>query len=913
VVGETLSHYRIVERLGSGGMGDVYRAEDLQLRRLVAIKTLRDTAVAPHGAQRLLAEARAASTLNHPNIAVVYEASEVEHDGRRVNFIAMEHVDGTTLHALIGRGLLDLAQVLDIAEQTADALADAHDHGLVHRDVKPSNVMVTAAGRVKVLDFGVAQRRGGRVAAAGDSTHTAEWAEGATGFVGTLPYIAPEQATGRDVDGRADMFSLGVMLYELACGTPPFTGENPMQTLEAILRCDVPPLPGVDRDPRLPRIELVIRRMLTRDREGRFANLREVRDALAAIRLGERLPEALEAAGGAAGVLVARFQNISGNPEDEWLGAGMSETLATDVGQLEEISVIPRARVADVLKTFDLPHATDADEQVLLRAGRELRVRWMITGGFQRSGDAMRVTASLTEVASGRLVKLTKVDGTLTAIFTLQDRLARELLEALRGAAGTPEADEEPEVEVEAGAAAGAMAGARKATSRRTRMGSPSAAPSEEAATDSSADEEKEAEAGAAAGAEAADVGVSPDALSDAAARARQAALAKTKTGKPSERARAAGRAAASPVPSPGMTDASAYPVVTSAAAAAPAPETGVMAAYEAFSRGVLNLSAETFESLDRAVWLFERAVSLDPAYARAYVELGAAYSTKAEYLSMPELRGRAVASLRRAIELQPKSARAWRELGATLLTMGQVDDAVAAIRRALAIDPQDASAQGAMGRALFVGYARFEDAAGWFTCALERNAKAGWYALQLAHCAALLRDFPRGEQAARRAMELQEAFLSGREGLFIAGGYIRAGHLAALQGRHAEAIDYFQREIDFLLRTEHALRNRILVELNARLGSAHLHLGDARKAEAAFTVALDSFERRVRLGADDPFTRYYAASIHALRGDAEPALAFLERALSQQRAFTAARARIEPEFDALRTDPRFQRLVGSA
>jgi TolB-like protein/tetratricopeptide (TPR) repeat protein len=908
VVGETLSHYRIVERLGSGGMGDVYRAEDLRLRRLVALKTLRDTAVGQQGAQRLLAEARAASALNHPNIAVVYEASEVEHDGRRVNFIAMEHVDGTTLHALIGRGLLDLTQVLDIAEQTADALAAAHDQGLVHRDVKPSNVMVTAAGRVKVLDFGVAQRRGGRMAAAGDSTHTAEWADGATGFVGTLPYTAPEQATGRDVDGRADMFSLGVMLYELACGAPPFTGENPMQTLEAILRGDVPPLPGVERDPRLPRIELVIRRMLARDRDHRFANLRDVRDALAAIRQGERLPGAiyaLEGMTGVAGVLVARFQNISGNPEDEWLGAGMSETLATDVGQLEEISVIPRARVADVLKTFDLPHASESDEQVLRRAGRELRARWLISGGFQRSGDAVRVTASLTDVASGQLVKLTKVDGALTGIFTLQDRLARELSEALR-AAGTPaaDADANEEIDVEARSAAGASARVGKTASRRPGAGSSPGTPSEI---------EVETEAVAA-----------PEA--EAAAEARRAARARTSSARPTGRARAAGRAASSPSssslsspsPSPGTKDAGPYPVATTAASAsvpapAPAPETGVMAAYEAFSRGVLNLSAETFESLDRAVWFFERAVGLDSAYARAYVELGAAYSTKAEYLSMPELRGRAVASLRRGIELQPKSARAWRELGAVLVTMGQVDDGVAAIRRALEIDPQDASALGAMGRALFVGYARFEDAAGWFTCALERNAKAGWYALQLAHCAALLRDFPRGEQAARRAMELQEAFLSGREGLFIAGGYIRAGHLAALQGRHAEAIDYFQREIDFLLRTEHALRNRILVELNTRLGSAHLRLGDTGKAEAAFTIALDSFERRVRLGADDPFTRYYAASIHALRGDAEPALAFLERALSHQRAFTAARARIEPEFDTLRSDPRFHRLIGPA
>ena len=158
--------------------------------------------------------------------------------------------------------------------------------------------------------------------------------------------------------------------------------------------------------------------------------------------------------------------------------------------------------------------------------------------------------------------------------------------------------------------------------------------------------------------------------------------------------------------------------------------------------------------------------------------------------------------------------------------------------------------------------------------------------------------------------MELQEAFLSGREGLFIAGAYIRAGHLAALQGRHADAIGYFDQEIDFLVRTEHALRSRILVELNARLGAAYLQVGETRKANAVFDVALESFDRRVRLGADDPFTRYYAAAIHALRGEAEPALAFLERALAQQRAFTAARARIEPEFDSLRDDPRFQRLM---
>jgi len=156
----------------------------------------------------------------------------------------------------------------------------------------------------------------------------------------------------------------------------------------------------------------------------------------------------------------------------------------------------------------------------------------------------------------------------------------------------------------------------------------------------------------------------------------------------------------------------------------------------------------------------------------------------------------------------------------------------------------------------------------------------------------------------------LQSSKISGREGLFIAGGYIRAGHLAALQGRHAEAVEFFLREIDFLVRTDHPLRHRILVELNARLGAAYLRLGDATRADGLFEVALGSFERRVRLGADDPFTRYYAAAIHALRGEAEPALAFLERAMTKQPAFTAARAAIEPEFEGLRADPRFQRLI---
>ena len=780
MVGGLLSHYRILDRIGSGGMGDVYRAEDLQLRRIVALKMLRETADDEVGG-RLLTEARAASALNHPNIAVVYETSEVEFHGRHLAYIAMEYVDGTTLAALAGGEAMDVDRLLDIGEQIAAALAEAHRQGVVHRDLKPSNVMVTPAGRVKLLDFGVAHWHTPAATAPDDITRRIDLADTTGRVVGTLPYVSPEHATGRDIDGRADMFSLGVMLYELACGRLPFEGRTIAQVLENVLRDDAPRFTDVQRDGRLLQLERIVRRMLARDPQRRFADLGEVRDALASIRVGGRFADAVDSQD-VVTVAVAGFVNISGGADNDWLGAGLAETLIAGAAQLDGVAVVSRERVSEILKRL-AEQTGERGSSLVLSAARELRARWLVSGAFQTAHDAVRVTASLTDVDTGQVTQTTKVDGTLPAIFDLQDRLVRQLAGWLRGA---------------------------------SVQGSGSSS------------------------------------------------------------------------------------------------ETAVIDAYEAFSRGLLNRGVETFEALDRAVTLFERAVRLDPSYARAHIELGVAYATKADYLSMSELRDRALSSLRRAIELQPESGRAWRELGWILTAMGQNAEGIAAIRRALAIDPDDATAYAAMGRALFIGSARFAEAAEWYDRALTRNPKAGWYALQLAHCAALLRDFDRGQRAAERAMELQEAFLSGREGLAIAGGYMRAGHLAALEQRYDAALQYFEREIDFLVRTDHALRNRILVELNARLGAAHLRLGNVQKANALFDVALESFERRVRLGADDPFTRYYAAAVHAMRGDSEPALAFLERALAELPALTIARARIEPEFDGLRNDPRFEKLLRS-
>jgi TolB-like protein len=477
---------------------------------------------------------------------------------------------------------------------------------------------------------------------------------------------------------------------------------------------------------------------------------------------------------------VADFQNITANAEEDWLGTGISETVTADLRGVGGLIVVPRSRVYSLLRTLE-QQTGDAADVLWIRAGRELGARWVLTGSFQHAGGTVRVTAHLLDVASGQAAHTIKVDGALSDIFALQDRLVREVADALRL---VTRSEQTPQ-------------------------------------------------------------------------------------------------------------------------------ESGVVGAYEAFSKGVINLRAETYESLDRAVLLFERAVHLDPGYASAHQELGVAYSAKADYAAIPELRERAVTSLRRALELQPDSVRAWRELGGALISMGRDREGFEAIERGLAIAPSDAAARGGMGRALFLGRAQFNEAAQWFERALEVNPKAGWYALQLAHCAALLRQFERGEAAARRAIALQEAFLSGQEGIVIVGGWMRLGHLQALQEHYEEAIEQFLREIEFLGTVDHALRGRIIVELNMRLGGAYLRTGETRKGQALLDVAIEAFDRRVRLGADEAFTRFYAAAAHALKGDVDTALAFLERAATERRAYTIARARIEPEFEALRNDPRFPRLVG--
>lgn len=416
-----LGTYEIVAPLGTGGMGEVYRAHDTRLQRDIALKVLpEEVASSPERLARFEREARIVASLNHPNIVTLHSIEETA--GTR--FLTMELIEGRSLADLVTPGGLPIAQVLDLMIPLADALAGAHEKGVVHRDLKPTNVMVTYEGRVKVLDFGVAKLVTAAPGPERTSTGTMSLPlSGAGEVLGTVSYMAPEQIFGDAVDSRTDLFSLGILSFELVTGQRPFVGTSLWQAAAAIMR-EAPPALTTIRPDVPGDLERIIRRCLEKQPGDRFQTARDLANELRALRNAvERgvMTAATSSLKGLASIAVLPFENLSGDPEQEYFADGIVEEIIIGLSRIKWLLVISRN------STF-VYKGKPIDVKAV---GRNLGVRYVLQGSVRRSGNHVRVTGRLIETETAAHVWADKYDATLNDIFVLQDELTMSVIGAV--------------------------------------------------------------------------------------------------------------------------------------------------------------------------------------------------------------------------------------------------------------------------------------------------------------------------------------------------------------------------------------------------------------------------------------------------------------------------------------------------
>jgi len=430
--GARLGPYVIVAPLGAGGMGEVYRAHDTRLQRDIALKALpAQVASDPTHLRRLQREAKAIASLNHPNIVTLHTFEEV--DG--VHFLTMELIDGQSLNHTLAPGGLPLSEILNLAQSLSDALVAAHQKGVVHRDLKPSNVMVTKDGLVKVLDFGLAKLSVANAAADPDATQATTFTSLTSPgqVMGTVPYMAPEQLRGETVDERTDIFTLGIVLYELATGRRPFTGKSPSDITSAILRD--PPAPVTSVRAELPRdLSRVIDRCLEKDPDRRFQTAKDVRNE---VRLLRRESGVAEASGARApslasaldpipsdmpSIAVLPFVNRSPDEENEYFADGLSEELLNVLAKIRGLRVASRTSAFHFKgKDVDLP-----------TVARKLNVATILEGSVRKVGKRVRITAQLIQVATDSHLWSETYDREVEDIFAVQDDIAQAVVRELR-------------------------------------------------------------------------------------------------------------------------------------------------------------------------------------------------------------------------------------------------------------------------------------------------------------------------------------------------------------------------------------------------------------------------------------------------------------------------------------------------
>lgn len=410
MIGQTISHYRVGQKLGEGGMGAVYRAEDLILNREVALKFLPpNLAAAPDARTRLLKEAQTASRLNHPNIATIYELNLADEQP----FISMELVSGRTLRDLLAHTPLSPAASLAIVRAVAEGLREAHSRGVFHHDIKPANVMVDSRSSVKILDFGLSElaRPDRRPGEPEDEFVTRSSTQAVAG--GTVEYMAPERIRGEPGDARSDIFSFGVLLYQCLTGRTPFCGETAVDILHAILRTPHAPLrhflPEID-----PAWDTLLDGCLAKTPAQRFSSMDEILQSLDRLAAPSRQSE--------KSIAVLYFANLSGEKDDEYFRDGMTEDILTELTKIADLRLLPRSAV--------LPFRDKAVPAAEI--GRQLSAAYVLDGSLRRAGNRLRINAQLAETRTGHSVWAERYDRQLEDVFAIQDEIAQNIAGTLR-------------------------------------------------------------------------------------------------------------------------------------------------------------------------------------------------------------------------------------------------------------------------------------------------------------------------------------------------------------------------------------------------------------------------------------------------------------------------------------------------
>jgi len=411
MIGKTISHYRILEKLGEGGMGVVYKAEDTRLKRTVALKFLPSELTRdPEAKGRFIQEAQAASALDHSNICNIHEIDETP-EGQL--FICMACYGGETLKERIARGPLGMDEAARIAAQIGEGLAKAHAAGIVHRDMKPANIMITSEGTVKILDFGLAKLTG----------RTKHTKTGTT--LGTVAYMSPEQARGAAVDYRTDIWSFGVILYEMLAGVPPFHGEYDQAVIYSILNDEPRSVTSIRLD--VPgSIGGIIEQCLEKDPESRYGSVEELTKDIRQIEVAWRpiSPRtAVEKSKELPSIAVLPFRDMSPARDQEYFCEGIAEELINGLAQIAGLRVAARTS-AFQFKDKDLD---------VRRVGKELSVASVLEGSVRKAGARLRITAQLINVADGYHLWSEKYDRELEDIFAIQDEISMAIVEKLRG------------------------------------------------------------------------------------------------------------------------------------------------------------------------------------------------------------------------------------------------------------------------------------------------------------------------------------------------------------------------------------------------------------------------------------------------------------------------------------------------